>query len=261
MSIKENHFSVLRKCHQDIDELYSSHTDLTSTWVGQSAMNWFAITTKDAQESSTFSEISFNRTTLREYILSEKNSQKASAHLYDIVVNILAWGGMSYRHGRKALQCWDNWQPICDGLVSGKLNYTEAYDAFFEAQHSGKMSGIGPAYYTKLIFFLGNGEGLIMDQWTSKSINLIHEENVIKLTSGYVSKFADSAIYKKYVQSVAELAERMDISGTEFDKNNKMEELIFSISAKKKPKFLTKHEHEIVSAWRSYVEREWRRVY
>lgn len=258
MSIKENHFSVLRKCHEDIDELYSSHTNLTSTWVGQSAMNWFAITTKDAQKSAAFSDVYFNRTSLREYILSEKNSKTASANLYDIVVNILAWGGMSYRHGRRALQCWDNWQPICEGLVSGKLNYTEAYDAFFEAQHIGKMSGIGPAYYTKLIFFLGNGEGLIMDQWTSKSINLIHEENVIKLTGGYVSKFADSVMYRKYVQSVAELAERIGISGTEFDKNNKMEELIFSISAKKKPKFLTREEHEIVSAWRSYVEREWR---
>lgn len=258
MSIKENHFSVLQKCHQDINELYSSNTNLTSTWVGQSAMNWFTITTKDTQKSQRFSDVSFNRTSLREHILSEKNSKTASANLFNIVVNILAWGGMQYNHGRKALQCWDNWQPICDGLVSGELNYTEAYDAFFEAQHSGKMSGIGPAYYTKLIFFLGNGEGLIMDQWTSKSINLIHEENVIKLTSGYVSKFADSAMYKKYVQSVAELAESMDMSGTEFDKNNKMEELIFSISAKKKPKFLTIQEHEIVSAWRSYVESEWR---
>jgi hypothetical protein len=120
------------------------------------------------------------------------------------------------------------------------------------------MSGIGPAYYTKLIFFLGDGEGLIMDQWTSKSINLIHEENVIKLTGGYVSRFAGSGMYQKYVHCVAELAEGMGLSGTEFQKNNKMEELIFSISAKKKPKFLTRQEHEIVSAWRSYVEREWR---
>lgn len=258
MTIRENHFSVLKKCHQDIENLYYNNTNLTTTWVGQSARDWFSITTGDPEKSSRYNNSSLNRLSLRDYILSEKASQTASANLYDIVVNILAWGGMSYRNGRKALQCWDNWQPICDGLVSGKLSYTKAYDGFFDAQHSGKMSGIGPAYYTKLIFFLGNGEGLIMDQWTSKSINLIHEENVIKLTSGYVSKFADSAMYKKYVQSVAELAESLDMSGSEFDKNNKMEELIFSISAKKKPKFLTTQEHEIVSAWRSYVESEWR---
>ena len=258
MTIKENHFSVLKKCHQDIENLYSKNVNLTSTWVGQSARDWFSITTGDPEKSLYYNDSSLNRSSLRDYILSEKNSKTESANLYDIVVNILAWGGMSYRHGREALKCWDNWQPICEGLVSGKLNYTEAYDGFFEAQHSGKMSGIGPAYYTKLIFFLGNGEGLIMDQWTSKSINLIHEENAIKLTSGYVSKFADSAMYKKYVQSVAELAERMGMTGTEFHKNNKMEELIFSISAKKKPKLLTKQEHEIVSAWRSYVDREWK---
>lgn len=258
MAIKENHFSVLKRCHQNIENLYSSNVNLTSTWVGQSARDWFSITTRDPEKSLRYKDSSLNRSSLRDYILSEKNSQTASANLYDIVVNILAWGGMSYRHGRKALLCWDNWQPICDGLVSGKLSYTEAYDEFFEAQHSGKMSGIGPAYYTKLIFFLGDGEGLIMDQWTSKSINLIHEENIIKLTGGYVSRFADSGMYKNYVLCVAELADKMGLSGIDFDKNNKMEELIFSISAKKKPKFLTRQEYEIVSAWRSYVEKEWR---
>jgi hypothetical protein len=67
-------------------------------------MNWFAITTKDAQKSAAFSDVYFNRTSLKEHILSEKNSKTASANLYDIVVNILAWGGMSYRHGRRALR-------------------------------------------------------------------------------------------------------------------------------------------------------------
>jgi hypothetical protein len=165
---------------------------------------------------------------------------------------------MSYVNGRKALQCYDIWEPICQGLVSDKLDYIEAYDAFFEAHHSGKMSGIGPAYYTKLIFFLGSGDGLIMDQWTSKSINLIHEENIIKLTSGYVSKFADSEMYYKYVHSVSELAKRLYIGCNSLIANMKSEELIFSISARKKPKFLTIQEHGIVSAWRAYVDKEWR---
>lgn len=261
MPIKENHFSVLRKCHQDVENLYSKNTHLTSTWVGRSARDWFFTTTGYAEKSKVYSDLSLNRTSLRDYILSEKNNNTASANLYDIVVNILAWGEMSYVNGRKALPCWENWKPICQGLLSGELNNIDAYDAFFDAHHSGEMSGIGPAYYTKLIFFLGNGEGLIMDQWTSKSINLIHEENIIKLTNGYVSKFADSEMYKKYVQSVAELSERLGFSGSKIDKNNKTEELIFSISANRRPRFLTRDEHRIVSAWRGYVEREWRRVY
>lgn len=258
MAIVHEHFSILKKCHQRIETLYANNINLTSTWIGQSARNWFSITTGDTDESLKYSDASFNRTSLRDYIISEKNNSTASANIYEIVVNILAWGGMFYSHGRKALQCWDSWKPICEGLVSGNLNKTEAYDEFYEAHHSGKMSHIGPAYYTKLIFFLGNGEGLIMDQWTSKSINLIREENVIRLNGGYVSKFADSVMYNNYISAVAELAEKLGLSGTTLQKANKMEELIFSISAKKKPKFLTIDEHEIVSAWRSYTEREWR---
>ena len=261
MAIREDHFSVLEKCHQDMKNLYSKNVNLTSTWVGQSARDWYSITTGDSENSLKYNDLPLNRSSLRDYILSEKNSKTASANLYDIVVNILAWGGMSYVNGRKALSCWNNWEPVCQGLLDGELNNIKAYDAFFDAHHSEIMFGVGPAYYTKLIFFLGNGEGLIMDQWTSKSINLIHEENIIRLTSGYVSKFADSNTYKRYIQSVGELSERLGFSGSEVHKNSKTEELIFSISANRRPRFLTREEHRIVSAWRGYVEREWRRVY
>jgi hypothetical protein len=258
MPIIERHLLVLKKCNEDLLKLHLSNVELSSTWVGRSAKSWFDITTKGDGRSQNYSDTPFDRTSLRSYVISQKNQGTAAKNLFEIVVNILAWGGMSYRHGRKALSCWDKWEPICLNLINGKTDFIEAYESFSKVQHSGEMSGIGPAYYTKLIFFLGSGSGLIMDQWTSKSVNLIYGDHVIKLSGGYVSQSADSKMYEKYIQCVSELAVELGIAGSEFERTNQTEELIFSLSAKKKPKFLTEKEHITASAWRAYVDKEWR---
>ena len=258
MTISEQHFAILRECYDDIATLYRENTALTSTWVGKSARKWLTTTGGYNSQLDRYGDTAFNRTTLRDYISLEKDCGAAAENIFQIVVNILAWGGMQYNHGRTALRCWDKWQPICLKLISGDYNHIDAYDAFFAAHNDGSISGIGPAYYTKLIFFLGDGNGLIMDQWTSKSINLIQERNTIKLSNGYVSKFANSENYDAYIQAVSEISQRLDMTGAALENLNNAEELIFSISSKKKPTFLAKDEHQVVSRWRAYVEKEWR---
>lgn len=259
MAINLQHLLFLQKCKRDVEKVFTENTSLTSTWVGQSARRWLSIVDQNASVANLGEDVSFNRLTLREYISAEKEEGTAENNIFEIVINILAWGGMPYRNGSNALKCWDEWRPICLDLLCGRSNHIEAYKAFFEAHAKGTIYGIGPAYYTKLIFFLGDGEGLIMDQWTSKSVNLIHEQNIIKLSGRYVSKFADSQNYIDYIQIVSELSELIEMTGTHIEKINKTEELIFSISSKKKPRFLSVHEHQIVSRWRAYVEKEWRR--
>lgn len=256
--IKEQHFSKLAECNHAIKNVMQKKPELASTWVGQSARYWINITTCSEKYSERFNDIRHNRSSLRDYIQNQKMVAINDSALLDIVINILAWGGMSYQHGRSALKSWNNWKSICAGLVDGTHGHFSAYKKFYAAQHSGEMEGIGPAYYTKLIFFLGNGDGLIMDQWTSKSINLLHEENLIRLDSGYVSRFAVVDKYKRYIDCVSELAVKLGFSGSNFEKNNKTEELIFSISGKKKPAFLTTEDHKIFSEWRRYVVQEWK---
>lgn len=255
--IHDRHLTKLAECNHAIEAVVQKKPELASTWVGKSAKSWFSITAGDDGNAIKFSDVEHNRNSLRDYILAQKQAGINGDELLDIVVNIFAWGGMAYRHGRKALRCWENWMPICAALVDG-MDHLTAYQGFYQAQHNGKMVGIGPAYYTKLIFFLGNGDGLIMDQWTSKSINLLHEDNLIRLDSGYVSRFAGSDDYKRYNECVSELAGALGFNGTNFEKNNKTEELIFSISGKKKPAFLTTEDHKIFSEWRRYVVQEWK---
>ncbi len=108
----------------------------------------------------------------------------------DLCVSIFAWGGM---HGanRKRLfeQPLDPWITLADQVRDNKLRRAEAYDAFAGLRTRGKASaiaGMGPAYFTKLLYFLSPGspmgtKGYIMDQWLGCSVNLLTAKQVVKL--------------------------------------------------------------------------------
>ena len=75
------------------------------------------------------------------------------------------------------------------------------------------MIGIGPAYYTKLIFFCHpKHDGYIMDQWTARSANLLidQSDNRIRLNkSKYfqgVSDFNNQCVYEEFCCNVERLA-------------------------------------------------------
>ena len=95
----------------------------------------------------------------------------------------MAWGGMKYDHGLAAWACRDRWLGIVKDLRAGTLSRQEAYARFRQFRAGNSGSGMGPAYYTKLIFFARpradndscGTVGYIMDQWTSLSINLLFD--------------------------------------------------------------------------------------
>jgi len=90
---------------------------------------------------------------------------------------IMAWGGQQKPHTVSSWSERDKWLNTLENLRKGQISPVEAYDHFFRAN----VSGLGPAFYTKLIFFLQHdkfreGErGFIMDQWTAKSMELLHK--------------------------------------------------------------------------------------
>ena len=99
------------------------------------------------------------------------------------VTAILAWGGMRRNSGFTALSTLKYWLPTCDEIRSGKLSRTEAYDKFMSFRLKDQMKGMGPAFFTKLIFFLMHNQkkqGYIMDQWTAASVNLLSQSSLVK---------------------------------------------------------------------------------
>ena len=91
------------------------------------------------------------------------------------VLFVLAWGGRGTRYGKLALKSYHNgWHTIVDQMLNGKICRYKAYNQFNCLVKSGKLKGMGPAFFTKLIFFLEpNHNGYIMDQWTARSMNLL----------------------------------------------------------------------------------------
>jgi hypothetical protein len=90
---------------------------------------------------------------------------------------ILAWGGMRASNGKMLFSQQDRWREAVDKVRFNKLTRREAYRLLHELRLKGELPGMGPAYFTKLIFFLRgpgvNDMGYIMDQWTGCSVNVL----------------------------------------------------------------------------------------
>jgi hypothetical protein len=80
---------------------------------------------------------------------------------------------------------------------------------------------MGPAYFTKLICFVNpNLKGYIMDQWTSKSINLLFENKIVFLNaSGHVSDKNTSQIYEDFCLKIEYLADLLNLKPIDLEEN------------------------------------------
>lgn len=100
---------------------------------------------------------------------------------------IFAWGGMKIGHGRSSFRSFGEWRYDVGRIQAGDMSRAEAYAAL----RARRIPGIGPAFFTKLIYFFGRCPakpgsplGYIMDQWTARSVNLLAGERAIALSAG-----------------------------------------------------------------------------
>lgn len=166
-------------------------------------------------------------------------------------VATLAWGGMNRNHGVSLMASAAEWLDLSEEIRNGLYSRREAYDRFRELRHRKLLQGMGPAYFTKLIFFLSpeaeNG-GLIMDQWTSASVNLLSGQEIVKMHRSRIKQktvervfetVADtntSENYERYCQFVELLSgpARLNLAP------HRVEEILFSSGRGK-------------GSWRNYV--------
>jgi len=90
---------------------------------------------------------------------------------------IFAWGGMRADHGKKLFIEQNRWHGTVDAVRSNKLSRRDSYCLLHKLRLDKSLPGMGPAYFTKLIFFLRGRNvediGYIMDQWTGCSVNVL----------------------------------------------------------------------------------------
>jgi hypothetical protein len=143
---------------------------------------------------------------------------------YECSIYILSWGGMRRTNALNAFENYQIWIPICDAIRSGKLSRTEAFDKFISLRRNSKLNGMGPAFFTKLIFFFmcrKINSGYIMDQWTARSVNLLFNEVIVKnriINKGrnneyvIVSDDNDSGNYEQFCLCVEKISKKLDLS-------------------------------------------------
>jgi hypothetical protein len=161
----------------------------------------------------------------------------------DIFIAVCAWGGMRVNNGRRAWPRADKWGPVIGELKSDCRNRREAYRLFYSHRAKKSLPGVGPAYFTKLIFFVRPSlGGYIMDQWTARSINLLYGNtirlygNTTRFTNGQYVGENDPEIYEDFCRKIDDVGERLRLP------HDEAERALFSFGGK----------HP--ASWRRYVK-------
>jgi hypothetical protein len=259
MNLDQRHFAKLVDCYRAIE----ATPDLPkSVWSSPSSKAWLSSVEKIAKidnvANMVLSDVPYDRHQLREKIHQSK-AQASPEIVKELVVDILAWGGLGTKNGQRALRSWDDWIAPCV-ILANCMATLEAYDQFYHLKKRKALKGIAPAYYTKLIYFLGEGDGLIMDQWTARSINLLFGK-MIKMNGGTkkvktmtVAPQNDSVTYQNYLERVQALSDHLSSAVGKAVSPHETEELIFSFSGTPSKKGrLNEAQHSAVSAWRRYL--------
>lgn len=154
--------------------------------VGMAPMDWATCVGYEAA-AGTLSEVALCREQVRHYC------QDLSQTPEDCFVTIMAWGGTALwlRFRRMIWEAKGWWLDIVTSLRRNDLSRAEAYQSLWELKKIDRLPGLGPAFFTKLIFFmLPAGNGYVMDQWLAKSVNLLRGERVVQMVGDNVSSRA-----------------------------------------------------------------------
>lgn len=161
---------------------------------------------------------------------------------------VAAWGQMRPKNARLVWDDRHHWLPVLQNIRNQNTSRQEAYAAFRNLRANNHLRGMGPAYFTKLIFFARNvSDGLIMDQWTGKSIQLICRlaginRELPMLNQDYVSDDNTPEHYELFNCHVENLAARLGINAEE------CEQRLFSNGA---------DGGRLRGAWRQYIINNW----
>lgn len=167
----------------------------------------------------------------REYLFNMAASDHANT--LTCCVAIFAWGGMRRDHARAVLGTADKWLPIADAIRREHIGRTNAYSRFMQARQSKNLPGMGPAFFTKLIYFFGEkaaSRGYIMDQWTALSANLLTGRQMVEMqilkNAARVSDSNGSDVYDEFCNFIEALGKELNESA------DKAEMRIFSVGGR-----------------------------
>ena len=185
---------------------------------------------------------------------------KTESDVEKICDKILAWGGMHGKNKSSLKSQGDKrWLEVADEIKAGKFDRATAYEKFSKLQDDGKLKGMGPAYFTKLIYFLmpynsNAPRGYIMDQWVGCAINILNQKDVVFMDSTSSHSWSKTGLLKP--------SDNYQVSNVNTPKNYenfccRIEELADKISYKPDftELFLMSKGGQKPLEWRAYVKK------
>ena len=236
MNFKDEHLSALDRCRKSNQE---------TRWLGRIPKNWCkrvlsVLNEGDRPRDEIVSRLEIvgkSRLTRDEL---RRICRDASENVLVAYICAMAWGAQHARHARTAWACRKDLIPKLNTLRSKNLPRMEAYNLF--AGEDG-IQGLGPAYFTKLLFFFSpSNTNYIMDQWTAKWMILLTGERLVEMSMvphGGPTRANSGRHYQAFCEAIDCLAAKLHLSG------EKTEELIFSAGGRN------------AGCWRRHVREHW----
>jgi hypothetical protein len=185
---------------------------------------------------------------LRKDIFEHVNNRNISD--FECLISILAWGQIRYNNLRYAAPMFAEICKIIKTLRTEPVDRRSAYKMFIDLRSRG-LKGIGPAYFTKIIYFCTQksiDRGYILDQWTGRSTNLIFAEEVVILDKfSTLQRVSDKNSEKNYdnfcrgVEILTEKFKRLNEPSNLVLSSDEVERKMFSSGGRKK------------GSWREFV--------
>jgi hypothetical protein len=139
----------------------------------------------------------------------------------------MAWGAQGKGPGgkRNVQKAWAQKEEIREKISEIKLGNISRIDAYDLFCNNGEIAGIGPAYFTKLLYFFNpNPTMYIMDQWTTKPVILLTGKNIIRHSNDGPTRANTGENYELFCRIVEDLSKRIDA-----DDGEEVEQRLFSV--------------------------------
>ncbi len=190
-------------------------------WVGHDPFNWANHVT-DKTYSGFFRQppqdksIEWDRRYVSQFLLHQSVTPE------DAFIAISAWGKMRHDHGRRAWAKRNEWRDTIEGMrQSHRSTRAQTYEVFRGLRKAKQLPGVGPAYFTKIMFFLfPELNAYILDQWTARSINILYPEGEL-IDLGPSKNVLDSNTgdaYEAFCLKIEDLARKIGQSPIETEK-------------------------------------------
>ncbi len=171
---------ILELNQQELENFNKLNQAELPIWVGRNPRQWANQVELGLGDANQLPMHAFGRKEVEAYWADRRNSTLSC------LLTTMAWGGMTYGNARGAFLrghepagLSNEAMAVIERIRNGELNRQSAYAEFKQLRERQLLPNIGPAYFTKIIFFAHPAHnGYILDQWTARSMHILTMQTI-----------------------------------------------------------------------------------